>query len=61
MGAGSLGVILALASIVWAVVTAVASGDFVNSLIGGAIGIIISVVILYYLMTPAVKSAFGRA
>jgi hypothetical protein len=57
----SLGVILALASIVWAVVTALASGDFVNSLIGGAIGIIISAVILYYLMTPAVKTAFGRA
>jgi hypothetical protein len=56
----SLGVILALASIALAVITAVASGDFVNSLIGGAISIIIAAIILYYLMTPAVKVAFGR-
>jgi hypothetical protein len=57
----ALGVILMLVNIVWAVIVALASGDFVNSLIGGAIGIIISAVILYYLNTPAVKSAFGRA
>lgn len=57
----SLGTILALASIVFGVVSAVASGDIVSGLMGQVISFAIAGVILYYLNQPAVKSAFGRA
>jgi hypothetical protein len=57
----SLGVIIALTSIVWAVIVAFLSGDLVNGLISGGISIIVAAIILYYLNTPEVKSAFGRA
>lgn len=57
----ALGTILALASIVFGVINAVASGDIVSGLMGNIISFAISGVILYYLNQPAVKSAFGRA
>ena len=58
--AWSLGMVLALASIVWSVLLAVTSGDIVNGLISQAISIAISGVIIYYLNTPNVKAAFGK-
>lgn len=57
----SLGVILQLASLVWIAISAVLSGDLVGSLVASAISIAIALVILYYLNTPGVKQAFGRA
>ena len=59
--AWSLGVVLSLVNIVWSVVGALGSGDIVSGLIGQAISIAISVAILYYLNTPAVKAAFGKS
>ena len=59
--AWSLGVVLSLVSIVWSVVGALGSGDIVSGLIGQAISIAINVAILYYLNTPNVKAAFGKA
>lgn len=59
--AWSLGVVLSLVSIVWSVVGALGSGDIVSGLIGQAISIAINVAILYYLNTPGVKAAFGKA
>lgn len=57
----ALGIILALFSIVWTVITAVVSGDIAGSLVSSIIPLAVAGVILYYLNTPAVKSAFGRA
>jgi hypothetical protein len=61
--AWALGVIIALASIVWTVIGAVLSGDIVGSILNVStiISLAIAVVILYYLNTPTVKAAFGRA
>jgi hypothetical protein len=61
--AWSLGVIIALASIVWAVIGAVLSGDIVGGLINinTIFSVAVAAVILYYLNTPTVKAAFGRA
>ena len=58
--AWSLGMVLALVSIVWSVLLALTSGDIVSGLISQAISIAISAVIIYYLNTPAVKTAFGK-
>ena len=57
-----LGVIMSLASIVWQVIAAFASGDLVGSLVSvsGVVNLAIPAIILYYLNTPAVKAAFGR-
>jgi len=52
-----LGLILVGVSIVVALVTVLTSGDFGSQIIGLAI----DAVIVYYLMTPEVKQAFGRA
>jgi len=57
-----LGVIMALASIVWTILGIVLSGDIVANLISVStiISVAIPLIILYYLNTPVVKSAFGR-
>jgi hypothetical protein len=59
----ALGVIIALASIVWQVIGVLLSGDIMANLI--SVNTIVTVVIwgivLYYLNTPTVKAAFGRA
>jgi len=52
--------VLALVSIVWSVLLALTSSDIVSALLGQAISIAISGVIIYYLNTPAVKAAFGK-
>ena len=52
-----LGLILVGVSIVIALVTVLTSGDFGSQIIGLAI----DAVMVYYLMTPEVKQAFGRA
>jgi len=52
-----LGLILVGVSIVMALVTVVTTRD----LGGQLIGLVIDAVIVYYLMTPDVKKAFGRA
>jgi hypothetical protein len=59
----ALGVILAIASIVWQVALAFISGDFVGSIVSvsGILSLAVPIIILYYLYTPTVKSAFGRA
>ena len=51
-----LGLILVGVSIVVALVTVLTSGDFGSQIIG----LVIDAVIVYYLMTPEVKQAFGR-
>ena len=57
-----LGVIMALASIVWTILGIVLSGDIVANLISVStiISVAIPLIILYYLNTPTVKAAFGR-
>ena len=55
--AWSLGVVLQLVSLVWAVLLVV-SGE---SIFSQGISIVISGIILYYLNQPHVKAAFGRA
>ena len=57
----ALGIIAALANLLFIVVMAVIGGDIVASLISSIISIAIWAVVLYYLTTPAVKAAFGRA
>jgi hypothetical protein len=52
-----LGLILVGVSIVVALVTVLTGGDFGSQIIG----LVIDAVIVYYLMTPEVKQAFGRA
>jgi hypothetical protein len=52
-----LGLILVGVSIVTALVTVLTSGDFGSQIIG----LVIDAAIVYYLMTPEVKQAFGRA
>ena len=52
-----LGVVLQLISLGLAVLTIVGGGD----ISGQIIGIAISAIILYYLMQPGIKAAFGRA
>ena len=52
-----LGLILVGVSIVVALVTVLTSGDFGSQIINLAI----DAVMVYYLMTPEVKQAFGRA
>ncbi len=52
-----LGLILVGISIVMALVSVVTTRDFGSQIIGLAI----DAVIVYYLMTPDVKKAFGRA
>ena len=55
--AWSLGVVLQLVSLVWAVLLVV-SGE---SIFSQGISIVIAGIILYYLNQPHVKAAFGRA
>lgn len=57
-----LGIIAALWSIVTQAIMVLLSGDIMGTLfsISTIIGVAIPVVILYYLMTPGVKSYFGR-
>jgi len=55
--AWSLGMVIFIASIVWAVVLIVGGASIVSQ----AIGIVIDGIIIYYLNTPAVKTAFGKA
>ena len=57
----ALGIIAALANLLWIGVNVVVGGDIVNALIASAISILIWAVVLYYLNQPMVKSAFGRA
>jgi hypothetical protein len=57
----SLGVIIQLANLVVIAVQAVLSGDIAGTLSSSIISIAISAIILYYLNTPGVKQAFGRA
>jgi hypothetical protein len=52
-----LGLVLVGISIVVALVTVLSGGDFGSQLLG----LVIDGVIVYYLMTPEVKQAFGRA
>ena len=55
--AWSLGVVLQLVSLVWAVLLVISGGDIFSQ----GISIVIAGIILYYLNQPHVKSAFGRA
>ena len=55
--AWALGVVLMLVSLVWSILLVVSGGDIFSQ----GISIVIAGIILYYLNTPAVKSAFGRA
>ena len=57
----ALGIIAAIANLLFIVVMAVISGDLIASLISSVISIAIWAVVLYYLTTPQVKPAFGRA
>jgi hypothetical protein len=59
--AWALGIIAAIANLLLIVVSAVISGDIMSALIGSVISIAIWAVVLYYLTTPQVKTAFGRA
>jgi hypothetical protein len=53
--------VLALVGIVWSVVGALGSGDIVGGIVANIIPIAIGAVIIYYLNTPGVKAAFGKA
>jgi hypothetical protein len=57
-----LGVIGSLASLVWTAITILLSGDIMGNLISVStvISVAIPIIILYYLNTPVVKTAFGR-
>lgn len=55
--AWSLGVVLQLVSLVWAVLLVISGGDIFSQ----GISIVIAGIILYYLNQPHVKAAFGRA
>jgi hypothetical protein len=57
----TLGIVVEALAILLALVTAVLSGDIVSGLIGQIIGIVISAAIIYYLLRPEIKQAFGRA
>ena len=59
--AWALGIIAAVANLLFIAVNAVLSGDLVSTLIASVISIAIWAVVLYYLNTPQVKAAFGRA
>ena len=59
--AWALGIIAAIANLLLIVVSAVIGGDIIASLIASVISIAIWAVVLYYLTTPTVKTAFGRA
>ncbi len=59
--AWSLGMVLAIVGIVFSVIGAISSGDIVGGIIAQIIPIAISAVIIYYLNTPGVRSAFGKA
>jgi hypothetical protein len=59
--AWALGIIIALASLVWIAVTGLASGDLVGTITSSIISIAIWAIVLWYLNTPDVKRAFGRA
>jgi len=56
--AWSLGIIIAGASVVLAIISVLLQW---NTITGVILNVIISGVILYYLFTPGVKAAFGRA
>ncbi|HLA17591.1 MAG TPA: hypothetical protein VJZ72_11910 [Candidatus Limnocylindrales bacterium] len=58
-----LGVIMALASLVWTAIGILLSGNIMGNLLSVStiISVAIPLIILYYLNTPVVKSAFGRA
>jgi len=56
--AWSLGIIIAGASIVLSIISVLLGW---NTITGVILNVIISGVILYYLFTPGVKAAFGRA
>jgi uncharacterized membrane protein (DUF2068 family) len=56
----TLGVALAAIALAFIVVQAVVSGNIVNSLVGSIISIVVWLIVLYYLFTPRIKSAFGR-
>jgi hypothetical protein len=59
--AWALGIIIALASLVWIAVTGLASGDLVGTITSSIISIALWAIVLWYLNTPDVKRAFGRA
>lgn len=52
-------VILFIANIALSLLTALGGGDLIS--LNTIVGIAIPAIILYYLMTPPVKTAFGRA
>ena len=58
-----IGVIMALASLVWTAIGILLSGNIMGNLLSVStiISVAIPLIILYYLNTPVVKSAFGRA
>lgn len=57
----ALGIIAALASLVFTAISAVMSGNIMGTLTSSIISIAVAVAILWYLNQPNVKSAFGRA
>jgi hypothetical protein len=59
--AWALGIIIGLFSLVWIVVTGLAGGDLVGAITSSIISIAIWGIVLWYLNTPDVKRAFGRA
>jgi hypothetical protein len=59
--AWALGIIAAIANLLLIVVSAVIGGDIMSALMSSIISIAIWAVVLYYLTTPNVKTAFGRA
>ena len=59
--AWALGIIAAIANLLFIGVRVVTGGDIMSALVASAISIVIWAVVLYYLTTPNVKTAFGRA
>ena len=59
--AWALGIIAAIANLLLIVVSAVIGGDIMSALMSSIISIAIWAVVLYYLTTAPVKTAFGRA
>jgi hypothetical protein len=61
--AWTLGIVLAVVSVALLVVQALLSGNIVGSLVNvnSLVTIVISAVIVWYLMQPQIKAAFGRS
>lgn len=60
--AWTLGVAVAAFSIAWAIISPLLlGGDLVAGILGNIISIVVWAVVLYYLMQPNIKAAFGRS